>query len=47
MNYARNEGTHRFNKVSSFAEMLGGITIINDNNARTYERLLKQVEKSQ
>lgn len=38
-------GGHRFSKVSSMAELLGGLEIVINENDVAYKRILKQIEK--
>jgi len=44
-NFAESHNTYQFNKISSFAEMLGGVSLVKHNLTKMYEELLKRIEK--
>ena len=39
-------GVYEFRKISSFAEMIGGVVLIKNKQASRYEELLKNIEKN-
>ena len=44
-NFSDSNEIYQFKSISSFAEMIGGVSIVKREQTKKYEEILKQIEK--